>query len=344
MLEPQTGAGRADEPAAHGGDLALARRAFPAASQPWLDLSTGVNPYAYPFRAPPAEALTRLPEPQALAELEAAARAAFGAPASVAVVAGAGTQALISWLPRLLRARRAAVLGFSYAEHALAFARAGAEVETAARIDELEDFDAAVVVNPNNPDGRMVDPQRLAALAARLARKGATLIVDEAFADFGGRDASLAPLMPPAGAVVLRSFGKAYGLPGLRLGFALCGAELAARLRAALGPWPVAGPALDIARQAYGDADWLAATGRRLAGAAAALDALLAEAGLAAAGRAPLFRLVEARNAEEIFERLARAGIWTRRFAQKPRWLRLAIPEGEEERVRLREALRTGPL
>ena len=229
---------------AHGGDLSIARKNFPAAPQPWLDLSTGVSPYAYPFRAPPPESWTRLPEAAALAALEQAAAGAYRVGPQARVVAAPGTQAIINWLPHLYPAQRVGVLGFSYFEHARSWAASGAAVSIVDDMGELDDKDVAVIVNPNNPDGRIVAPDRLRALALSFQRRGGLLIVDEAFADFLDADLSLAA--EPSGALILRSFGKAYGLPGLRLGFAIAPPDLAARLRGALGAWPVSGAAIDI--------------------------------------------------------------------------------------------------
>lgn len=325
-------------PLAHGGDLAAARRAFPRAPQPWLDLSTGVNPYPYPFQPPPAEALTRLPEPASLAELEACAAAAFAAAAHASVVAAAGTQAIIGWLPHLVAARSVGVLGFTYAEHARAWAQDGARVEAVEELAALTAHDVGVLVNPNNPDGRLLPVERLRETAEAFRRRGGLLVVDEAFGDFLD-GASLAPVLPASGALVLRSFGKTFGLPGLRLGFAVAAADVAPRLRAALGPWPVSGLAVAIGRQALADRGWRAAMGERLRGEAEKFDALLAKAGLDVIGRAPLFRLIEAHDAQHIFTRLAQAGVLTRRFPQKPSWLRLAIPAGEGARARLSVAL-----
>ena len=86
-------------------------------------------------------------------------------------------------------------------------------------------------------------------LCARLAARGGWLVVDEAFADFDPEE-SLAAFLPERGAVVLRSFGKAYGLAGLRHGFAIASSDVGGRLRAALGLWPVSGPAIAIGARA----------------------------------------------------------------------------------------------
>ncbi|MGO9675089.1 MAG: threonine-phosphate decarboxylase CobD [Methylocella sp.] len=337
----RTGGDLLNPPQSHGGDLSLARKTFPAAPEPWLDLSTGVSPYAYPFHAPPPESWTRLPDAAALAALEATAAAAYRAASDARVVAAPGTQAIIGWLPHLFPARRVGVLGFTYFEHAQTWAASGAAVSIAGDLGELEDIsgreelDVAVIVNPNNPDGRIVAPERLRALADFFQRRGKLLIVDQAFADFLDPATSSAPPQ----ALVLRSFGKAYGLPGLRLGFALAPPDWAQKLRAALGAWPVSGAAIAIGVEALSDAAWLAATREKLSADAAALDAILADTGFTPLGGAPLFRLASALDAPGRFQALAEAGIWVRRFADRPDWLRFAIPKGESDRARLRAAL-----
>jgi cobalamin biosynthetic protein CobC len=201
-------------------------------------------------------------------------------------------------------------------------------------------FDVAIVVNPNNPDGRIIPRAALLQLHTRLARRGGVLVVDEAFADFDGRGESLAPSLPESGAVVLRSFGKAYGLAGLRLGFALASPDIAASLRSALGPWPVSGPAIAIGAAALADSDWLEAICARLGGDAARLDALLHGSGWRIIGGTRLFRLAAHADARAAFDRLLHAGILARPFANAPEWLRFGIPGEENAWERLATALR----
>jgi cobalamin biosynthetic protein CobC len=214
----------------HGGNLVAARRLFPDAQLPWIDLSTGINPVPYPVDEISEAAWTRLPN---VAALEQMARAAYHAGWGTDAVAAPGTQALIQWLPRVFPARRVGILGFTYSEHAAVWRSAGAEVVTVNTLADLATFDVGVVVNPNNPDGRVCPAGALAEVSAALARRGGRLIVDEAFMDLHGQHDSVVPTLP-AGAVVLRSFGKAYGLAGLRLGFALGSPEAWARLEAIL--------------------------------------------------------------------------------------------------------------
>lgn len=340
---PRGRATPADAPApiGHGGRLDDARRAFPDAPAPWIDLSTGVNPLAYPLPPIDPHAWTRLPDADALAAAEAAASRAYRVPAHARVVAGAGAQAFIQWLPRVVAARRVSVLGFTYAEHAACWRAAGAKTRTVETLEALTQADVAVVVNPNNPDGRAVAAERLAELGGRLAAQGGLLVVDESFMDMTPA-LSLVPHLPAEGVIVLRSFGKAYGLPGARLGFALAPARLAQRLRAAMGPWSVSGPALSIGAAALADAAWLQDAAASLAQSAARLDGLLQGAGFTIVGGTTLYRLAAHDAAAAWFERLCACGVLTRRFCERPEWLRFGLPGSDEAWRRLAQVLEDG--
>ena len=178
----------------HGGALDVARRLCPEAPEPWIDLSTGVNPHAYPLPDLAPDIWTRLPDSDALAGLEAVAASRYGAKRE-AVVAGPGSQALIQTLARIAPKGAVAALGPTYRGHAEAFAAAGVRLLEAASLDTLAEVDVAVVVNPNNPDGRVASRVDLLDLHERLARRGGWLIVDEAFADFDepGREPRAGP-------------------------------------------------------------------------------------------------------------------------------------------------------
>ncbi len=324
-------------PLPHGGDLGVARKLFPAAPEPFVDLSTGINPFPYPLPPLDPTAFTRLPAPAAVERLAAMAAAAYGAPSAAHVAAAAGVQTLLPHVYALAPRGRAAVLAPTYAEHARVAALAGHQVREATEIADLAGADLAILVNPNNPDGRRVARHDLLALADALAP--GLLVVDEAFMDVAPADASLAPDVGRPNLVVLRSFGKFFGLAGVRLGFALAAPQLAARLRAGLGPWAVSGPALAIGTAALADAAWIASTRDHLAAAAQRLDDQLVAAGLDVVGGTALFRLVHTPNAADVFDRLGRAGIFVRRFAEQPAWLRFGLPGDEAAWQRLIKAL-----
>jgi cobalamin biosynthetic protein CobC len=254
-------------------------------------------------------------------------------------------QILLPMVAALVPPARAAVLAPTYAEHARVAALVGHKVEEAAHIGQLEQAGLAAVVNPNNPDGGIVQKRRLLELAEKLRARGGLLVVDEAFMDVGPRKESLAGEVGRASnIVVLRSFGKFYGLPGVRLGFALTAPERAARLAALLGPWPVSGTALAMGQAALADAEWARAMRGELAVRARRLDALLADAGLEVMGGTSLFRLAHTPAAADLFDRLGHAGIFVRRFAEHPTWLRFGIPGDEKAWARLAKAVTAADL
>ena len=305
--------------------MAAARRAFPDAPSPWLDLSTGINPRPWSGPRATTDDLGRLPDPEALTALEAAAARAFGtSPARVAAVPGA--EAGLRALPRLLGAMSAAIVSPTYGGHAEAWAAAGVAVAPIG-LDELATCDApaAVLVHPNNPDGASRDPAWLIEIARRWSAQGRWLIVDESFGE-AAPDLSVADEAAPR-LVVLRSFGKFYGLAGVRLGFVVGAPGVIAHVRGQFGDWPVSAEALAAGIAAYGDIDWRAATLRRLTEDAARLDRLLIAAGFEVVGGTALFRLARAEDAPRRFEGLCRAGILTRPFSDEPSWLRFGLPD-----------------
>jgi cobalamin biosynthesis protein CobC len=329
-------------PLPHGGDLTAARRMFPDAPEPFIDLSTGINPHSYPLPQLPADVFARLPDEAALGRLAAAAAIAYGAPSPDHVAAAPGTQILLPLVAGLLPPGRAVVWGPTYAEHVRVAALVGHRAEEVADIGALADADLAVVANPNNPDGRIVGRDTLIALADKLRSRGGLLVVDEAFMDVGPPGASLAGDVGRGNIVVLRSFGKFFGLAGLRLGFALAAPALAERVKASLGPWAVAGPAIAVGEGALADAPWAHAMRATLAREAQHLDEVLTGAGLAIVGGTSLFRLVQTSAADELFHHLGRAGIFVRRFVEQPTWLRFGLPGGEDASTRLHAALAEG--
>ena len=332
----------ADAPGYHGGNLGAARRLFPGAPEPWIDLSTGINPIPYPIGEIPPTAWTRLPQVEELSALEQAARDTYGAGPLADIVVAPGTQAIIQWLPRIFPAHRVGILGHTYGEHAECWRAAGAEVVATRSLTDFAGCDAGVVVNPNNPDGRLIGPAELAAMSRAFTAQDGLLVVDEAFMDVMPPGTSLIPDLP-ARTIVLRSFGKAYGLAGLRLGFAVAAGGSGEKLRAAMGPWAVSGPAIAIGRRALADGDWLAAATARLNEESRRLDHLLTEAGFTVVGGTPLFRLAEREDAAMWFRKLGLAGILTRPFPGRPSVLRFGIPPHRGGWARLETALGLTP-
>jgi cobalamin biosynthetic protein CobC len=318
----------------HGGNLDVAMRRFGGRVEDWIDLSTGINRRPYPLPELELRHWTALPSRAEIEALHAAARQAYDTTAPVLAMAGA--QGAIQLLPRLAPCGRARILAPTYNEYGAVLAAAGWQVEEVAELDELCGADLAIVVNPNNPGGQRHEPAKLLALLPRVGR----LVVDESFAD-AVPGLSLAAEAGRPRLLILRSFGKFYGLAGLRLGFVLASEADVAALATMAGPWPVAGAAIAIGRRALADRDWASATTARLAREALRLDALAQARGFALVGGTPLFRLYQTGNADEVQEELGRAHIWSRIFPGAPGWLRLGLPGEEREWERLAAALRS---
>src|SRR5882757_1764506 len=328
----------------HGGRLGAARAAYSQAPQPWIDLSTGINPKSYPAPRARGSTLNRLPDTGELSRLEAVAAAAFGVGDPQRVVATGGTEPALRLLPYVLRQKAAIVAGPTYGSHADGWEKAGvpsrvvpdAELEGA-----IGDRTALIVVNPNNPDGRLMSRDRLRQLHDAVASRGGVLVVDEAFAEVTPQ-ASVADIAGTREAehlVVLRSFGKFYGLAGLRLGFVVGSPLVAARVRGVIGDWPVSVDALAAGLAAYADHQWADRMRLQLAAAARRLDGLLSRHGFEVVGGTSLYRLVRAADAPVRFERLAAAGILTRPFQHDATLLRFGLPGAPEGWRRLTEAL-----
>lgn len=313
-------------------------RLFPNSAKPPLDLSTGINPFHFPVPPLLPASFARLPQPADIVALEAEAAERYGVGPESRVVAAAGTQPLIQMLPHLVDTTKVAILGPTYEEHARCWRRAGHRVSTVSELAQLRGVGVAVLVNPNNPTGRLIAPQDILRLSEGAGAPG-LIVVDEAFMDFMDRSYHLTPVLAGRPIVVLRSFGKTYGLAGVRLGFAIAGGNLAQRIRAAIGPWAVSGPALAAGRAAFADVAWLGETKLKLDDCEARLDELLTTAGARILGGTPLFRLAEHARAPDLWAQLCKAGIWVRRFRDEPTWLRFGLPANEPAWSRLAAAL-----
>lgn len=312
----------------HGGRIDLAASLYPSAPKPWIDLSTGINPIPWPVPAISPARYQRLPFAREIAEMTAAGAAAYGLPANATMLPVPGSEIAIRLLPRMIGHGPVGLLAPTYGSHATAWRAAGADVHELAELPDLNrsDLKTLVVVNPNNPDGRIISCTNLAAFAWATTSNGRRLIVDEAFADVRPEVSLLALPELPAGTIVLRSLGKFFGLAGLRVGFVIATEPDATAWRQILGDWPVSGPACEIATLALHDTDWIAATRKRLAKDRKRLDEVLGQARLKLLGGTDLFGLFETPDEADLLDHFARAGILVRGFSGAPRRYRFGLP------------------
>lgn len=318
----------------HGGRLARAVKEHGIPRERWLDLSTGISPYAYPVPPVPMAAWHRLPEDDD--GLMAAAIAYYAAPHLLAVP---GSQAAIMALPRLRARSRVGVISPGYNEHAHAWRQHGHQVSQW-KADELfaraDDVDVVVLIHPNNPGGERFSRKALLALHASLASRGGWLIVDEAFIDTRP-DETLCDAACD-GLIVLRSVGKFFGLAGVRAGFVASSPDLLDALRECLGPWTLSGPTRHVVKTALADVDWQIMMRARLYEDGVRLAALLTRHGLRPDGGCDLFQYCRHPDAARLHDALAARAIFTRRF-DDPSALRFGLPGDEVGFERLDVAL-----
>lgn len=304
----------------HGGGLDAAITRHGGQRGDWLDLSTGINPVPYPVGPLTADAWQALPDAAATEALIDAARTFWSVPDGAAIVPAPGASAIIARLPYLPeRGGRAHVPGPTYNEHEAALAASGRW--TISHDDPDAEFH--VHVHPNNPDGRFADQ--------RSFGRAHLTVIDESFCDVCP-DKSLVAQAAKPGVIVLKSFGKFWGLAGLRLGFAIGHPETLLpsdgrrNLSELMGPWPVSGPALAIGTRALCDTVWAEQTRGRLSRDAARLDQAMIAAGARVIGGTDLFRLYDTPSAADWQKRLAASHIWSRTFPYSRTWLRLGLP------------------
>lgn len=319
----------------HGGRLREAAQDYDIPLSQWIDVSTGINPHAWPVPDIPAALWARLPEDDD--DLMASARDYYGSKHLIAV---AGSQAVIQCLPFLRKASRVCVLAPSYAEHAYAWRAQGHQVDSCDPQDiekRLTHSDVLVIVNPNNPSAHRFDREQLLTWHAQLARRNGWLIVDEAYLDAQPQQ-SLMPYSDRPGLIVMRSLGKFFGLAGLRVGFVAAELALLQRIAEFLGPWTVNGPARWIAQRALRDDAWQQQTRQALQRDSLRLSTLLSQYGLQPRSACELFQWVCHAQAASLHHRLCQQGILTRLF-REPSSLRFGLPGTEQQWQRLEQAL-----
>ncbi|WP_419911306.1 threonine-phosphate decarboxylase CobD [Hoeflea sp.] len=330
-------------PVEHGGALARAITDYGGEAADWIDLSTGINPNPVPLPDLAGPIWSRLPDEDLIERASNAAAAFYRAADAVRPLPVAGTQSVIQLLPQLFDGD-VAIFGPTYEEYRSRFEQAGRAVEMVSGAGEISDrHRLAILVNPNNPTGLTMPREAVSELADLMAAQGGFLVVDEAFADLLPDCSVAGEAGKQTNLIVFRSFGKFFGLAGLRLGFVLAAPAVWDAIRRAQGPWSVSGPALEIAARVLSDRPLQ----DRIAGAINerrnALATVLEETGLKIAGGTPLFLLVEHDRVEALHRHLCLHRILTRKFHYAPGWLRIGLCASEAEEAALRAALEQFP-
>ena len=332
----------------HGGRPDSVAQALAIPRSDLLDLSNAVSPFPYPLGTIPEHLLTELPyERASLAEVASD----FYGVASGCVLAASGSQHLIQSLPRMRGHSTVLLPRLGYEEHLRWWRAAGhrcvfydePERDLLMRTIRQEKADVLVLIHPNNPTGSCIEHADIAAWRTLLPDDG-QIVVDEAFVDVQP-EKSLSTLLPMAGLLILRSAGKFFGLPGLRLGFLLASEATIREMRAQLGPWAINAIAQWAGERMLVDAAWQQRARERLRERAQAQYESIINAGLSTdrCVQTPYFTSISLAHdqAEQLLPAMLARHISLRCYAQHPDYacIRIGLTASEHEQWRLQAAL-----
>ena len=323
----------------HGGQLSDIALRYNIAGEKWLDLSTGIAPTTYPVGLLPAMCWQRLPQ-----QSEALLKAARDYYQTPSLLATAGSQSIIQALPQLCTLQGFAhtrvwlpVVG--YQEHRKAWQSAHYQTldyQDTPDITLIKQGDIVLVINPNNPSGKLHTRQQLTDLLLAVSAKKGVLIIDEAFMD-ATPEHTMATLLASHSnlldnninqdaLIILRSVGKFFGLAGIRLGFVIARDYWLKPMADVLGPWAVNGPAQFVGIQALTDKRWQKEQRTALNHLSGRLESLLVEVFAQPIRGTSLFKTLLIPQAPALFHALCMQGIYVRLCDEKNA-LRFGIPD-----------------
>ena len=315
----------------HGGDIDLAIKKYGGEREDWIDLSTGINGASYPWQESINVELRNLPSNKILMQLEKAAARAYKIAESADTAAVSGAQQIINLLPLCLKScNSVAILGPTYNEYEKAFKRSGTKTKTVSETSKLSRSDIAIIVNPNNPTGKVIADETLAG----LSKKVRILIIDESFKMFSSRRT-----LNFSNIIQINSLGKFFGLAGVRLGFVSGPSEFIKTVKEMLGPWPVSSLAAEIGIVALNDKVWISEMEKILVTESNALHVVCNSRNWELVGRTSLFHTYATSSCLEVEKQFAAHGIWVRTFDYSKTWVRLGIPTSENAWTRVKQAL-----
>ena len=262
----------------HGGNVSEVSRRCGIDEDKIIDFSANINPLGYPAGVKAAvmtgfDAILNYPDTDAFDLITKLA--AYHDIDRKHIIAGNGSTEFIYWIPIIFKPKRALVVTPAFSEYEKALKLAGTQViyfqadrgDFVVDIDNLctcleEGFDILYFCNPANPTGILTPKEELIRLIARAERLGTIVIIDEAFIDFVEEASVKTEINRSPHLIVLRSMTKFFGIPGLRVGYAIASIPVAERLRKNKPPWMINTIAQICACDALSDSAFICETRR----------------------------------------------------------------------------------
>jgi histidinol-phosphate aminotransferase len=321
-----------------------------------VKLASNENPLGMPASAREAmlravDELARYPDSNGF-DLKAALAARYQVPAEWITLGNGSNDILELAAHALVQAGESIVYAqHSFAVYALATQEVGARAIVVPARDlghDLEAMAAAIerdtrlvfIANPNNPTGTFVPASQIEAFLARVPAS-VSVVLDEAYNEYlrpEDRFDSVAWVRRYPNLLVSRTFSKAYGLAGLRVGFGIAQPELTDLLNRVRQPFNVNSLALAAAVAALGDEAFLRRSYELNRQGLDTLQAAFTAMGLRYVPSYGNFVLVEVGDGAAVYEKLLRAGVIVRPVGGYglPRWLRVSVGLPEENEAFLR--------
>jgi threonine-phosphate decarboxylase len=240
----------------HGGNIFDIARQLGMEPSDIIDFSASINPLGLSLMVRKSiicalDSLVHYPD-NTHRELKQALAAYHGLSPANIVVANGSTE-IIYHLPAMLHGTRALIISPSFNEYVRALGQQHWEVHHftlkpdsnfSIDLESLkqtlnEGFDALYLCNPGNPNGTLYTLKSIEQIYSLCIASGTFLVLDEAFMDFCEDSSAKRDIVKGDNGIVLRSMTKFFGIPGLRLGYALSSSTIADRLDAMGGPWSV---------------------------------------------------------------------------------------------------------
>jgi threonine-phosphate decarboxylase len=240
----------------HGGNIISMARQHGFSPTDSIDFSASINPLGLSPKVREAiigalDSLVHYPDNDC-GELKQALAGFHGVPPEYIAIANGSTEIIYN-LPALLPGKSVLIISPSFSEYSHALLQHRCEVrhmilspndnfsldlERLSRVLD-EYYDALYLCNPGNPSGMLYPRQVIEQVYDLCRATGTFLVLDEAFMDFCEKASAKDMIITSDHGIVLRSMTKFYGIPGLRLGYAMAAPALIERLTSMGGPWSV---------------------------------------------------------------------------------------------------------
>lgn len=316
---------------AHGGDIYGVSEALGIPVEKCLDFSANINPLGIPagMKAAMEAALAQTihyPDPECKKLTQALGNRLHVKPETI--LCGNGGADLIYRIVYAAKPKKAVLPAPVFLAYEEALLQVGAEIsyyrmdesmEIGREILELitEETDILFLCTPNNPTGLLISGEVLEAAVKRAEETGTRIVLDECFMDFvvkERRSSMMKAIGRYPNLVIVKSFTKLYGIPGVRLGYAVCSDALfLQKMRAAGQTWPVNSIAMAAGLAALSEEAFAAETVEYVRREREWLFGELENMGFTVWDGQADYLFFRAPGHEDLYEKLLRSGIIIRR-------------------------------